>query len=143
LKLRGSYGELGNNQTQDANGNATYFHQQLFETGYNEGDNTGVVLGGAVDPNLSWEKTASSNVGLDFGFFNNRITGSVDYYDKNLLIYYITNLLQVLLVILEYLLNVGALRNYGWEFALSTTNVQNSKFMWTTGVNLSFDKISC
>jgi hypothetical protein len=56
LKLRGSYGELGNNQTQDANGNATYFpYQQLFETGYNEGD-TGVVLGGAVDPNLSWEK---------------------------------------------------------------------------------------
>ncbi|WP_339918650.1 TonB-dependent receptor [uncultured Flavobacterium sp.] len=141
LKLRGSYGELGNNQTQDANGNATYFpYQQLFETGYNEGDNTGVVLGGAVDPNLSWEKTASSNVGLDFGFFNNRITGSVDYYDKKSIDLLYNKPVAGSTGNTGILTNVGSLRNYGWEFALSTTNVQNSKFMWTTGVNLSFDK---
>jgi hypothetical protein len=50
--------------------------------GFNELNNTGVVIGGAVDPFLTWEKTASSNFGLEFGLFRDRIFGSVDYYSK-------------------------------------------------------------
>lgn len=61
LKLRSSYGELGNN------GTTSYFpYLQGYETGFNELENTGVVLGNVTDPQLTWETSALFNVGLDF-----------------------------------------------------------------------------
>ncbi|MBC5836388.1 SusC/RagA family TonB-linked outer membrane protein [Flavobacterium muglaense] len=141
LKVRGSYGELGNNQTQDADGNALYFpYKQLFETGYNELDNTGVVLGGAVDPNLTWEKTASTDIGLDFGLFNNRITGTVDYYNKKSVDLIYNKPVPGSTGNTGITTNVGALRNYGWEVTLNSNNIRTPQFTWNTGVNLSFDK---
>ncbi|MEZ7499186.1 TonB-dependent receptor [Flavobacterium sp. Arc3] len=141
LKLRGSYGELGNNQTQDADGNPSYFpYIQSFETGYNELTNTGVVLGSAVDRNLTWEKTASTDIGLDFGLFNNRITGSVDYYNKKSIDLIYNQPVAGSTGNTGILTNVGALRNYGWEFSLNSTNILNPTFTWTTSLNLSMDK---
>jgi hypothetical protein len=53
LKLKASYGELGNNRAQNVDGTGNYFpYLQLFDTGFNELNNTGVVIGGAVDPFL-------------------------------------------------------------------------------------------
>jgi hypothetical protein len=82
LKLRTSYGELGNNKTLDADGGANYFpNLSLYETGFNELTNTGGVEK-AIDPLLKWEKTASLNLGLDFAFFKQFLNGSIDYYSK-------------------------------------------------------------
>lgn len=147
LKLRGSYGELGNNQTVDINqtvdGNyrPNYFpYKQLFETGYNELDNTGVVLGSAVDPYLTWEKTASTDIGLDFGLFKNRLTGTIDYYNKKSIDLIYTKPLPGSTGNTGITTNVGALRNYGWEIALNSKNIKKPNFVWTSGVNLSIDK---
>ncbi len=81
LKIRGSYGSLGNNATT-----SYYMYQSLFAT-------TGYILNGNIaggfaqqilsNPDLSWEKTYMSNVGLDFAMFGNRLSGSIDLYDKN------------------------------------------------------------
>lgn len=141
LKLRGSYGELGNNQTVNSDGNANYFpYKQLFETGYNELENTGVVLGSAVDPYLTWEKTASTDIGLDFGLFNNRLTGTIDYYNKKSIDLIYTKPLPGSTGNTGVTTNVGSLRNYGWEFALNSKNIKRVNFDWTSGLNLSFDR---
>lgn len=81
LKIRASYGSLGNNATT-----SLYMYQSLFAT-------TGYILNGNIaggfaqtilsNPSLSWEKTFMTNAGLDFAVLNNRLSGSVDIYDKN------------------------------------------------------------
>ena len=134
-KLRASYGELGNNRL------TSYFpYLQLFSTGWNELTNTGVLLSGAVDPNIFWEKTASTNFGLDFGFFNNRITGSVDYYSKESVDLIYNKPIPGSTGNTSITTNVGALKNYGWEFAIDTKNITTPNFVWTSGLNFSFDK---
>ncbi|OIV42114.1 SusC/RagA family TonB-linked outer membrane protein [Flavobacterium johnsoniae] len=141
LKLRGSYGELGNNQTLDADGNPNYFpYKQLFESGYNELDNTGVVLGSAVDRLLTWEKTASTDIGVDFGLFKNRLTGTIDYYNKKSIDLIYTKPLPGSTGNTGITTNVGSLRNYGWEFSLNSKNIKTQNFDWTSGLNLSFDR---
>ena len=135
LKLRASYGELGNNRLD------SYFpYIQLFETGYNELDNTGVVLGGAVDPNLFWEKTASANYGLEIGFLKNRIMATVDYYSKESVDLVYAKPLPGSTGNTSITTNIGALKNYGWEFTLNTRNIVTPDFLWTTNLNFSLDK---
>lgn len=141
LKLKASYGELGNQRINNSDGTSNYFpYIQQYETGWSELDNSGVILGNAVDKNISWEKTSSANFGLEFGLFKNRVSGTVDYYNKQ----------SVDLIYIKPLpgstggygvtTNVGALKNYGWEFSLSTKNIVSNNFLWTTSLNFSMDK---
>jgi len=136
LKLRASYGELGNNNLKDK-----YFpYLRLFETGYNQLDNPGVILGALADPLLTWEKTASFNVGLDFSLFNNRIEGSIDYYKKRSI--------DLLFAVpkapstgnLELLSNAGTIENYGLEVSLTSHNIRTKDWKWDTSLNFSIDK---
>ncbi|MBC5839884.1 MAG: TonB-dependent receptor [Flavobacteriaceae bacterium] len=135
LKLKGSYGELGNNRL------ASYFpYRQLFNTGWNELENTGVVLGGAVDTGLTWEKTASSNIGLEYGLFNNRISGTVDYYSKESVDLIYGKPIPGSTGTTSITTNIGSIKNSGWEFAINTRNIATPNFLWTTGLNFSFDR---
>ncbi|ALU26244.1 TonB-dependent receptor [Myroides odoratimimus] len=136
LKLRVSYGELGNN-----NITGKYFpYLRLFDTGYNQLDNPGVVLGDLADPYLTWEKTASFNAGIDFSLFNNRIEGSVDYYKKRSI--------DLLFAIpqapstgnLEILSNAGTIENYGLEVSLTSHNIRSGDWKWDTSLNFSIDR---
>lgn len=136
LKLRVSYGELGNNNLKDK-----YFpYLRLFETGYNQLDNPGVILGDLTDPYLTWEKTASFNVGLDFSLFNNRLEGSIDYYKKRSI--------DLLFAIpqapstgnLELLSNAGTIENYGLEVSLTTHLLRTKDWKWDTSLNFSIDR---
>ncbi|MDO5971271.1 TonB-dependent receptor [Flavivirga aquimarina] len=145
LKLRGSYGELGNNRTlvDDGTGTlvASYFpYLSLFETGQNELTNTGVLLGSVADRFLTWEKTESINVGLDFGLFKNIISGSVDYYSKESVDLIYDQPLAVSTGNESIKTNVGALKNYGIEVSLRANIINNEKFKWNSSVNFSFDK---
>jgi hypothetical protein len=132
LKLKASYGELGNNRAQMLMGLEITFHLQLFDTGFNE-LNTGVVIGGAVDPFLTWEKTASSNFGLEFDCLE-RIFGS-DYYSKESVDLIYDKPLPGSTGNTEIITNVGALKNYGWEVSLNSRNIVSADFIWTTGLN--------
>lgn len=136
LKVRASYGELGNNNLKD-----NYFpYLRLFETGYNQLDNPGVLLGDLTDAYLTWEKTASFNVGLDFSLFNNRLEGSVDYYKKRSI--------DLLFAIpqapstgnLEILSNAGTIENYGLEVSLTSHNIRSKDWTWDTTLNFSLDR---
>src|SRR5690606_13584676 len=141
LKIRSSYGELGNNLVLDDLGNPVYFpYLSLFETGWNELDNTGVVLGSVADPFLTWEKTASFNIGVDFELFNRVITGSVDYYSKESVDLIYAKPLAVSTGNESITTNVGALRNYGVEVILNANIINNEKLRWVSSLNFSMDR---
>lgn len=81
LKLRASYGSLGNNATT-----SYYMYQSLFATAnyiLNGNIAGGLAQTVLANPNLTWEKTYMTNIGLDFAFLHNRLSGSVDIYNKD------------------------------------------------------------
>lgn len=140
LKLKGSYGELGNNKTLYSDGTQNYFpYLQLFTTGWNNGPNTGVLLGSVTDGFLTWEKTASFNVGTEMRFFNDRLEANVEYYDKESVDLIYSKPLAPSTGNESITTNVGSLRNYGVEVALTSNNVVKSNFNWYTRLNFSFD----
>lgn len=141
LKARASYGELGNNMVLNSLGNPSYFpYLSLFNTGWNELSNTGVVLGAVADPFLTWEKTASFNVGLDFELFNKVISGSVDYYSKESVDLIYPKPLAGSTGNTEITTNLGALKNYGVEVVLNANIIDREKLRWTSSLNFSFDR---
>ena len=135
LKLKASYGELGNNR-----GIGYFPYVQGFNTGWNQLDNTGVLLGGVTDPNLSWEKTQSSNIGIELGFLRNRLNATVDYYDKESIDLIYSKPLPPSTGNNSITTNVGAIRNYGIEVSLNSVNIQSENVEWSTGLNFSLDK---
>ena len=141
LKLRGSYGIAGNS-LGFAPLTTKLIYGQVGQFYYNGSPREGAY--GAVqneNPDLRWEKTATTNVGLDFGLFNGRLTGSVDVYDKkttDLILQFgvDNNLFPAPL----YTANVGKLSNKGIEVVLNGTPVSTDNFSWTTGFNLAHNQ---
>lgn len=90
------------------------------------------------NPDLKWESTAMTNIGLDFGFFKDRITGTIEVYDKqtsDLIWYYPVSSTKYLYPNLWA--NVGKVSNKGIEFQLNITPVRTNDFQWTTSFNIS------
>ena len=79
LKLRVSWGKTGNNSTGNYDWQANYATGNVVIDG--EGTK-GLVRKKLSNDKLHWESTATTDIGLDFGFFNNRLTGEIDYYNK-------------------------------------------------------------
>lgn len=137
LKLRASYGELGNNRVLSSGSRIYFPYTQGYDAGFPNLDVPGVLMGGLVDENIKWEKTATLNVGLDFGFINNRISGSFDFFNRES-----KDLIMGMAVApsstgqTEIVTNIGSLRNYGFELNLNTVNVRNDNFEWTTNINI-------
>ncbi len=135
LKLRASYGVVGNDQIND------FASRALFGAGGSYLGSNGIRPSQLGNSNLSWEEARTVNLGLDFGVFANRITGSVDVYRR-------TNddlLLSRPLVndsgfgsINE---NTGRVQNEGIEFGLNTINL-NTKWglQWSTNFNVTFQR---
>ena len=135
LKLKGSYGELGNNAT------SSYFpYLSTYSTGWSQLDQAGIILGGVVDYNLTWEKSALTNVGLEFGLFNNRITGNVEYFNKESIDLIYSKPIPGSTGNTSITTNVGSIRNYGWEFDITSLNFTKGNFQWRTSLNMTFTK---
>ena len=130
LKLRGSYGLTGNSEV----GN-------FPQLGLFQGDAGYVGAAGQrpsqiANPDLKWESTRQLDIGLDFGLFNNRLSGEIDYYIKNT-----TDLLLEVNVpgttgFNRQFRNVGALENKGFEFVLNSQNSVGA-FKWNTSFNVA------
>ena len=134
LKLRGSWGITGN---ADGFGNFS----QLGLWGASKYNNaSGLIPTQLANPELKWEKSEQTDIGLDFGFFNNRLSGEIDYYVRNTrdLIYNVpvpgTSGFSTQLV------NIGAMKNKGYEFVLNSENIRSRDFKWSTSFNLSFNE---
>ncbi|MBB6269861.1 iron complex outermembrane receptor protein [Pedobacter cryoconitis] len=144
LKLRVGYGKSGNSLGFDAFSALLVFGTPAGSSKYL---NNGVISNaiGPVrneNPDLKWESTSTSNFGLDFGLFGNRITGSIDYYIKKTsdLIYteYAVSTTQFFLPTITA--NVGKIKNTGIELSLNALVVKTNDFSWNTSPNIAHNK---
>lgn len=134
LKLRASWGQTGNQAIGD------YAALTTFSSGpdatLDDKPVSSTVPARLPNPDLRWETTEQTDIGLDFGFFDERITGTIDYYNKRTY-----NMLLALPVptstgFSSKLSNVGSIRNAGWEFSLNTRNLTGA-FSWSSSLSLS------
>lgn len=88
-----------------------------------------------ANPNLKWEKTTSLNLGIDFGLLNNRLSGSVDVYDKSTQDMLVQRALPTVIGFDYVMFNLGKIENKGLEIALNSVNINNKNFSWRTTVN--------
>ncbi len=93
-----------------------------------------------ANPNLQWEKTASWNFGLDFGLFNDRITGSIEYYNMSTHDMIMNQRLPEFTGFLNITTNLGQVDNRGLEIALNSVNINNNSMKWTTSFGFSYNK---
>ena len=137
LKLRLSWGESGQSaidpyQTVGLLGSSTYsFNNDLA---------SGLYPKTMSNKNLTWETTSVFDLGVDFGFFNNRLSGSVDVYKS-----YTRNVLMNRKIpstngYTEVMENIGKTENFGIDVALNSVNIQKKNFTWTTDFTLSHNK---
>lgn len=140
LKLRLSWGMTGQ---QD--GIANYSYMPVYTVSQ---DGAQAIMGSnayytyrpeAYNPNLKWETTKAFNVGLDFGFLNNRISGSVDYYNRKT-----SDLLATVSIpaginfAREMLTNVGNVKSSGVEIAINATPIETKDWTWSVSANATW-----
>lgn len=138
VKFRGSYGETGNT----AIGSYLSLSRAGFSNYIFNGNNlqTGASIDRLPNPDLTWETTTQSDLGLSLSMLDNRISIEADYYNKT------TNdlLLEVPLPVTSgfetSFVNIGSVRNRGYEFALDAALIQSKDFTWNTNFNISFNK---
>ena len=140
LKLRVGYGVSGNQDGIDPykslqlyGASGQYYDNGKWYTAYQTNQN--------ANPNLKWEETSMLNIGVDFGFLNNRISGTIEYYDKqtdDLLYNYSVPVPPYLYPTM--LANVGSMSNKGFEFMLTGDIIRNSNIRWTSSFNIAHNK---
>lgn len=134
LKLRAGYGVIGNQTTR---------YQSLSRVGTNSsyvfGDGGGTAFGQQVNslenPNLKWEKTEGMNFGLDFTLLNNRLTGTLDYYNNNTKDLLFDVSIPSATGFLLIASNVGKINNQGFEAGLTYKIIDKKDFTWSSTFN--------
>lgn len=135
LKLRLSYGISGSDRAV-----SPYQSAQNIGIGKYVFGDRGVAtsyIGGFENKTLSWEKTKEVNVGLDFAFFNGRINGTIDWYDRRTVDIIMNRRLPNTNGYGSIRDNVGEVMNRGIEISLNTVNVKAGDFTWTTNLNFT------
>ena len=135
LKLRASYGVVGNDQISD------FASRALFGAGGAYLGANGIRPSQLGNANLSWETAATTNVGLDYGLFSNRITGSIDVYRRVNSDLLLSRPLVSDSGFGSISENIGKVQNEGIEFGLNTINLDTkSGFKWSSDFNISFQR---
>jgi TonB-linked SusC/RagA family outer membrane protein len=149
LKLRGSWGITGQQDISGIPGasfNPLYPYLPVYSLSNSAAEyqfgNTyyNYLRPGAYDPNIKWETTTTTNLGLDFGILNNRISGSVDvYYKKTKDLLSPINQAPGQNFDISIVTNIGSLESKGVEFVLNTTPVKTKDLSWDFGFNVAYN----
>ena len=139
LKLRASWGKAGNNQ-----GIGNYAWQAVYATQNVVVDGSGskgLYISSLSNADLKWETTATTDIGLDMGFFDNRLTAEIDYYRKNTTdILYTPTIYMTMGEVSGVPSNLGSVVNKGVELALNWKSRIGKDFSYYAGVNFSYNK---
>jgi len=139
LKLRAGWGVTGNSSVPN-NAYTSVYGTSATNWG------SGQIATNTANPDLKWEKSNQTNIGLDFGFLDNRIEITTDVYYKK------TDDLLLRLSLPAYVgttgqgsttppfANIGSLENKGFEFTINTVNMQRKDFLWKTNFNISMNR---
>lgn len=145
-KLRASWGKNGNRSLKDpyislANlGAGTGATQGYVDASGNTIEMKYLSVDRLANPNLEWEKTTAWNLGLDFGFLNDRIMGGVEYYIMNTKDMIMNQRLPGFSGFGSIATNLGEVQNRGVEISLNTVNIRNRDFEWRTTFGFSYNK---
>ena len=137
LKLHTSYGLTGNSEIGVYKSLATVKSETLLLNGTR---NSYSYLNRLPNSDLKWEKTAQFDIGFDLGLFNNRITLDASYYNKKTSDLLLDAPVPHTTGFETVYKNIGSIRNRGLEIAISSTNIRNKHFTWTTDFNISFNR---
>jgi TonB-linked SusC/RagA family outer membrane protein len=138
LKLRASYGLTGNSEIPSYS--SLSLLSSNYATIYNDQRVAGTGISRLANPDLKWEKTAQTDVGVELGLFNDRVSIEADYY------YRLTSDMLLDAPVPQtsgyatIRRNIGSMENKGFEFAINSTNINQGSFRWNTNFNVSFNK---
>ena len=135
LKLRASWGMVGNDRISN------YLSLNLYSPEkYGVGTDMTTVLTPThlANKNLKWEGSSTVNLGLDLGFFKDRLTATVDIFNKDTKDLLLAQQLAHATGFETQMQNIGKIRNQGIEVSISSTNISTKNFLWQTDFNISF-----
>ena len=140
MKLRVSYGLVGNNRVSDyAYANTLY--SPITKAYYFNGNPTSSTIPSALgNPNLKWETTAQSDAGVDLAVYNNRINITVDIYRKITSDLLLNADLPPSSGFLTAYKNIGKVQNQGLEISINARVIEHEKFKWSSGFNIAFNR---
>ncbi|MBS1486544.1 MAG: TonB-dependent receptor [Bacteroidetes bacterium] len=131
LKLRASYGLTGDQEIGNFQNVALYKPTKYNNMG-------GLAPAQLVDPRLRWQTNKTFDVGMDWELFDGRISGTIDYFKSDKTNVLSNNSVAGSTGFSTVVQNAGQIENKGWEFSVSSTNIQNEKLKWTSNFNISF-----
>ncbi len=134
LKLRAGYGQTGNDDIGNFSSRALF--SSTGSSSYNQ--LPGLRSSGLANPNLKWERNITSNVGLDYSLFNNRIHGSIELFRRISSDLLLNRPLSYLSGFSSITSNAGRVKNEGLEWEVQTTNIKKEHFTWTSNFNITF-----
>ncbi|MEJ7828825.1 MAG: SusC/RagA family TonB-linked outer membrane protein, partial [Segetibacter sp.] len=137
LKIRVSYGTSGN---QAINPYRTISQLGSVQYIYNSVTTSGVVSSNLGNPNLKWESTTGTNLGMDFSLLKDRISGTIDVYKTHTDDVILTRQIPVISGYSAILDNIGKTSNKGIEVTLNTLNINNRDFTWRTSFNFAANR---
>ena len=133
LKVRASYGVNGNNNISPYRSYGVYGVTQ-----YNTAN--GMLPSSPDNQQLSWEKNKTWNAGIDFGFFDDRLTGNLDVYSRLTDDMLLSKQVPYTTGFGSNFMNIGSLRNRGVELTLDGTILRNRDWLWTAGFNIALNR---
>jgi TonB-dependent starch-binding outer membrane protein SusC len=140
LKIRGSYGQTGNKDIPNNKTVTTYGNNVDWRYGTIDLINAGTRITNIGNPTLTWETTNSYDAGIDYGFFKNKVNGSVAYYIQDVRDLLLSSPLASSAGVDggNFWDNIGDMKNTGFEFDLHSTNIdRKSGFRWTSDFNIT------
>lgn len=138
LKLRASYGEVGNASIPNYRTISSYNNNSVV---FNKILQPYVVLGNFGNEDLKWETSQQFDIGLDFGFFNNRIELIMDFYKKNTKDLLFAKQVPFTTGYSNTWTNLGEIENKGFELTLSSRNIVTNNFNWSTDFIFTTNKL--
>lgn len=132
LKLRASYGTVGNDGLD-----SYYEFQALYGLGWNNASEPGALASSVPTPDLTWEVNKTLNIGLEFVMFKNRISGSVEFFDRGSseLLFSVPQGLSA--PVTTKTENIGAMSNKGVEIQLNADVIKSKSFLWDMQINFT------
>jgi TonB-dependent starch-binding outer membrane protein SusC len=131
LKLRVSYGTLGNDQI------GNFDSRGLSGGGYNYNALSGIAPESLSNASLRWERNTTSNFALDYGFFNSRVQGSIEYFVRTSSDLLLDQPVPQTSGFSTISNNLGEMQNKGLEFSIKTVNIDKGGFKWITDFNIT------
>lgn len=136
LKLRASYGQTGNDAILDSDQEQSYYpYQQLYTLGINNAGESGVYLSTLANANLKWETQVSADVAVEFGLFDNRLTGTLEYFSKQSKDLLFDTSIPLSNGVSSIVQNIGKVKNNGVEFDLNYQLLRRNDWTFSIGVN--------